>query len=162
MGIAIHKDKAYITDNSNKRVSVFHINAQFYNTFASDVLGYPTDVTVCVDKYLVVTGYDPHCIYTFTLDRHYIGKFGTGGSSRCEFNDPSGLTTDLNGFIIVADIGNHRVSIFDKDDNCIHSFGSKGSAKGQFSSPNGIALSPNGSIYVCDYDNKRIQIFSNY
>ena len=161
-GIAVHKDKAYIADYNNKRVSVFHTNGQFYNTFGSDVLGYPTDVAVSADKYLVVAGYNPDCICTFTLDGHYIGKFGTGGSGRCQFNDPHGLTTDLNGFIIVADTGNHRVSIFDKDGNCIHSFGFKGSTNGQFSSPNGIALSPNGSIYVSDYGNNRIQIYSNY
>ena len=161
-GIAIHKDKAYIADYNNKRVSVFHTNGQFYNTFGSDVLGLPRDVAVSVDKYLVVAGYDPDCICTFTLDGHYIGKFSTRGSGRCQFNDPRGLTTDLNGFIIVADTGNHRISIFDKDGNCIHSFGSQGSANGQFSYPRGIAITPNGSIYVSDYNSKRIQIFSNY
>ena len=161
-GIAIHKDKAYIADNSNKRVSVFHTNGQFYNTFGSDVLGYQRDVAVSADKYLVVAGYYPDCICTFTLDGHYIGKFGTKGSGMCEFNDPHGITGDLNGFIIVADTDNHRVSIFDEHGGCIHSFGSYGSANGQFSGPRGIALSPNGSIYVSDYGNKRIQIFSDF
>ena len=161
-GIAIHKDKAYIADYSNKRVSVFHTNGQFYNTFGSDVLGYARDVAVSAEKYLVVAGYDPDCIYTFTLDGHYIGKFGTRGSGMCEFNGPYGITGDLNGFIIVADTNNHRVSIFDKNSKFIHSFGSIGSANGQFNSPGGLALSPNGSIYVSDFSNKRIQIFSNF
>ena len=161
-GIAIHKDKAYIADYSNKRVSVFHTNGQFYNTFGSDVLGYARDVAVSADKYLVVAGYNPHCIYTFTLDGHYIGKFGTRGSGMCEFNDPRGITGDLNGFIIVADTNNNRVSIFDEHGGCIHSFGSNGSANGQFSGPHGIALSPNGSIYVSDSSNKRIQMFSDF
>ena len=160
MGIAVHKDKAYIADHNNKRVSVFHTNGQFYNTFGSDVLGYPRDVAVSVDKYLVVAGCNPHCIYTFTLDGHYIGKFGTRGSGMYEFNDPYGIAGDLNGFIIVADTNNHRVCIFDNNSKCIHCFGSNGSADGQFNNPHGIALSPNGSIYVSDHDNKRIQIFS--
>ena len=162
IGIAIHKDKAYIADYSNKRVSVFHTNGQFYNTFGSDVLGKLEDVAVSADKYLVVAGYDPHCIYTFTLDGHYIGKFGTKGSGMCEFNDPYGITGDLNGFIIVADTNNNRVSIFDEHGGCIHSFGSNGSANGQFNDPRGIALSPNGRIYVSEYSNKRIQIFSDF
>ena len=161
-GIAIHKDKAYIADNSNKRVSVFHTNGQFYNTFGSDVLGYARDVAVSADKYLVVAGYNPCYICTFTLDGHYVGKFGTRGSGMCEFNNPCSITGDLNGFIIVADTNNHRVSIFDEHGGYIHSFGSNGSANGQFSGPHGIALSPNGSIYVSDYDNKRIQIFSDF
>ena len=161
-GIAIHRDKAYIADYNNKRVSVFHNNGQFYKTFGSDVSGYPMDVAASADKYLVVAGYDPDCICTFTLDGHYIGKFGTKGSGMCEFNDPCGITGDLNGFIIVADTNNHRVSIFDEHGGCIHSFGSYGSANGQFNHPHGIALSPNGSIYVSDYRNKRIQIFSDF
>ena len=161
-GVTVHKDKVYIADYSNKRVSVFQTNGQFYNTFGSDVLGYFEDVAVSADKYLVIAGYEPHCIYTFTLDGHYLGKFGTKGSGRCEFNAPYGIIGDSYGFIIVADTSNHRVSIFDKHHHCIHCFGSFGSANGQFNRPRGIAVSPNGSIYISDSDNKRIQIFSNY
>ena len=109
-----------------------------------------------------VAGFNPHCIYTFTLDGNYTGKFGTQGSGRCEFNDLFGITSDLNGFIVVADSSNHRISVLDKDGNCIHCFGSYGSANGQFNYPYGIALSRNGNIYASDYNNKRIQIFSNY
>ena len=138
---------------------MFQINGQFYSTIGSDVLGYSQDIAVSADKYLVVTGYDPHCIYTFRLDGHYLGKFGTKGSGRCEFNDPYGIIGDSYGFIIVADTCNHRVSIFDKDHNCIHCFGN---ANGQFNSPRGVAVSSNGSIYVSDHDNKRIQIFSDF
>ena len=162
IGIAVYKDKVYIADYSNKRVSVFQTNGQFYTTIGSDVLGKLEDVAVSADKYLIVAGYNPDCIYTFRLDGYYLGKFGTKGSGRCEFNDPYGIICDSNGFIIVADSGNHRVSIFDKDHNCIHCFGSNGTANGQFRCPRGIAVSPNGSIYVTDYGNKRIQIFSNF
>ena len=56
--------------HSNKRVSVFHINGAFYNRIGSGVLGYLEEVAVSADKYLVVTGYSPDCIYTFTLDGH--------------------------------------------------------------------------------------------
>ena len=97
--------------------------------------------------------------YTFTLDGHYVGKFGTPGCGSGQLKHPYSLTTDLNGFIIVADSGNHRISIFDKDGNYIHCFGSNGSVNGQFSYPDGIALSPDGSMYVSDTWNKRIQIF---
>ena len=91
-----------------------------------------------------------------------IGKFGTQGSGRCEFNDPCGITGDFNCFIIVADTYNHRVSIFNKHGNNIHCFGSCGSANGQFSYPCEIVLIRNNNIYVSSTDNKRIQIFSNY
>ena len=161
-GVTIHNDKVYIADYNNKRISVFQTNGKFCISFGSDQLGGPYDVTVSANNHLLVADYRNSCIYTYTLDGHYVGKFGTPGSGRGQLYRPYSLTTDLNGFIIVADTCNHRVSIFDKDHNCIHCFGSNGTANGQFSNPYGIAVSPNGSIYVSDHDNKRIQIFSNF
>ena len=161
-GITVHSDKVYIADFSNKRISVFQTNGKFCISFGSDQLGGPFDVTVSANNHLIIADCSNSCVWTFTLDGHYVGKFGTPGSCRGQLIVPFSLTTDLNGFIIVADTGNHRVSIFDKYGNCVHCFGSNGSAYGQFSYPYGIALSPNGSIYVSDAFNTRIQIFSSY
>ena len=161
-GVTVHNDKVYIADYGNKRISVFQTNGKFCISFGSDKLGQPQDIAVSSKRYLVVADYNPHGIYTFTLDGYYVGKFGTQGTGRCEFNDPHSLTTDLNGFILVADTRNHRVLIFDKDNNCMHCFGSNGSSNGQFNTPRGIALSPNGNIYVSDHGNERIQMFSYY
>ena len=159
-GVTIHYNKVYIADRRNERVSVFQTNGKFCFTFGSPYLASPRDVAVSSGNQLVVSDHGSHCIFTFTLDGHYVGKFGSPGSGRGELDSPYGLTTDLNGFIIVADNGNHRVSVFDRDGNCIHCFGSKGFVKGQFNYPCGIAVSPNGSIYVSDHSNHRIQIFS--
>ena len=161
-GVTVHNDRVYITDFSNKRISVFKTNGTFCISFGSDQLNDPTDVAISAKNNLLIADYYNSCIYTFTLDGHYLGKFGTRGSGRGQLDRPYGLTTDLNGFIIVADTYNHRVALFDKDNNCIHRFGSYGYANGQFNYPFGIALSPNGNIYVSDVNNKRIQIFSNY
>ena len=161
-GVTVHNDKVYIADYNNKRISVFQTNGKFCISFGSDQLGGPTDVTVSANNNLLVADYSNSCIYTYTLDGHYVGKFSALGSGRGQLQYPFILTTDLNGFIIVADTFNHRVSIFGKDGKCIHCFGSNGSANGQFNCPYGIAVSPNGSLYVSDHSNKRIQIFSNY
>ena len=161
-GVTVHNDKVYIADYGNKRISVFQTDGKFSISFGSDQLGGPTDVTVSANNHLLVADYSNGCIYTYTLNGRYVGKFGTPGSGRGQLNGPRSLTTDLNGFIIVADTFNHRVSIFDKDHNYIHCFGSYGTANGQFDHPYGIAVSPNGSIYVSDHYNKRIQIFSDF
>ena len=162
-GFTVHNDKVYIAEYSNKRISVFQTNGKFCILFrsAGNIFN-PSDVTVSVDNHLLVADFKNSCIYTYTLDGHYVGKFGTPGSGRGQLCCPCSLTTDLNGFIIVADTNNHRVSIFDKDHNCIHCFGSNGTANGQFRFPRNIAVSPNGSIYVSDTDNERIQVFSNF
>ena len=111
------------------------------------------------DNQLLVADHGNYCICMFTLDGHYVGKFGMYGSGRGQLNSLF-LTTDLNGFIMVVENGNNCVSIFDRDGTCIHCFGSSESANGQFSSPYGIAVCANGSIYVSDCGNHRIQIFS--
>ena len=159
-GVTVHNDKVYVADFSNKRISVFQTNGKFCISFGSDQLSSPRDVTVSANNHLLVADYRNSCIYTYTLNGHYVGKFGTPGSGRGQLDSPHSLTTDSNGFIIVADTDNHRVSIFDEDRNCIHCFGSNGTANGQFSNPYGIAVSPNGRIYVSDTYNKRIQILN--
>ena len=162
VGVTVHCNKVYVADSGNKRISVFQTNGKFCNSFGIDQLSGPHDVAISADNHLLVADYNSSCIFTFTLDGHCVGKFGTPGSGKGQLNKPCSLTTDLNGFIIVVDGDNHRVSIFDKNSTCIHCFGSNGSAKGQFSYPHGIALGINSSIYVSDHCNKRIQVFSNY
>ena len=158
-GITVHNNKVYIADHGNKRTSVFQTNGKFCISFGSDQFSRPADIAVSADNHLLIADRGNNCIYTFTLDGHYVRKLGTLESGRGQLNSPYSLATDLNGFIIVADSNNHRVAIFDKDGNNIHCFGSQGSAKGQFDYPDGIAVSPNGSIYVSDTFNKRIQIY---
>ena len=157
----MHNNKVYVTDcsYSNKCISVFQTNGKFYISFGSDQFSEPADVAVSADNHLLIADRGNNCIYTFTLDGHYVRKFGIQGSGRGQLNGPFGLAADLIGFTIIADSNNHCVTIFDKDGNNIHCFGSYGSAKGQFNFPDGIAVSPNGSIYISDTYNKRIQIY---
>jgi len=161
-GITTHNDKVYVAGFKSKHIAVFKTNGQFCFSFGSERLRGPTDVAVNTNNQLVVVDSGIGCIFTFTLDGKCVGKFGSQGSGRGQFNNPQALAIDPNGFILVADCDNHRVSIFDKFGNYVDSFGSRGSNAGQFNSPKGIALSHNGSIYVSDSLNKRVQIFINY
>ena len=159
-GLAVHNHKVYVADYSNKRISVFQTDGKFHHTIGLRQLGNPHDVTVNGNNQLLVADWDHHCIYTFTLDGDYVGKFGTYGAGRGQLHYPYGVAVDLYGFILVSDACNHRVSIFDKNGNFVYCFGSQGSAIGQFQFPNGIAVSANGKVYVSDCNNKRIQVFS--
>ena len=68
---------------------MFQYNGQFCISFGSDQLGGPYDVVyVNVNNQLLVADYSRHCIVTFTLDGHYVGKFGTQGSNRGQLNGP--------------------------------------------------------------------------
>ena len=119
LGITVHNNKVYIADYGNKHVSVFQTNGKFCISFGSDQFSLPADVAVSVDNHLLIADCGNSCIYTFTLDGHYVRKFDVQGSGRGQLNGPYGLATDLNGFIIVADSDNNHVAIFDKDGNNI-------------------------------------------
>ena len=64
----------------NRRISVFQTDDKFLHTIGSKQLEYPNDVAVNNNNQLLVTDYDHHCIYTFTLDGDYVGKLGTYGA----------------------------------------------------------------------------------
>ena len=125
-GVCVHNDRVYIADYNNRRISVFQTNGKFCFSFGFDQLSGPSDVAVSANNHLLIPDGGSYCIYTFTLDGHYVGKFHTRGSGSVQLFYPCSLTTDLNDFIIVADTNNHCIVIFDKDGNCIHCFGSKG------------------------------------
>ena len=147
-GMTVHNERLYIAEFSNSRISVFQLNGQFCRIIGSaGRLRNPYDVTVNSNGHLLVANYGNNCIFSFTLDGTYVGRF-----DKTQLSYPIGLTTDMHGFVLVTENNNHRVTIFDQDGVRVHQFGSNGS-------PYGIAISPSGNIYVADYSNKRVQIF---
>ena len=146
-GLIPYNGKVYVSDRDNHRISVFQTDGVFLHTIGSGQLGTPSDVAVN-NSYLLVADCAHHCIYTFTLDGHYVRKFGEYGSGKSQLKSPLGIVVDLYGFILVTDISNHHISIFDKDGNCINWLVSNGPAIGQFQfqCPYGIAISASGSI----------------
>ena len=147
LGITVHNDKVYVAECHSKRISVFQSDGQFSHIIGSDHLSNPHYIAFSANDQLLVAEYCPNCIYTFTLDGNYVGKFDTQGNKRGQLYCPSGIATDMYGFILVT---NNRVSIFDKDGIFIHSFGSRGSGHDHFSSPCQMAISPTSDIYICD------------
>ena len=137
---------------------MFQTDGTFNCNFGSGQLGKPHDIAINNNQ-LLIADHDHHCIYRFTLDGKYVGKFGTKGNGVAQLDNPFGVSVDLYGFILVADTWNHRVSIYNKDGIFIHCFGSRGSENGQFQHPYGVAVSAIGNIYVSDHSNKKIQIF---
>ena len=175
LGITIHENRVYVADQCNYRVSVFQCNGKFSDIIPSPQLrSAPYDVVVNNSNQLLVAVRSMHCIFIFTFDGGYVGKFGKEGSDKGQLLNPTGIAVDKNDNILVIEGGNHRVfileggnyrvSIFNEEGVFIHCFGSKGSAKGQFLTDEalGIALSRDGRILISDYSNQRIQIYSDY
>ena len=162
VGITTHDSMVYVTEEDNSRVSVFHTNGQFSHTIGKGQFGAPYDVVVNNTNQLLVADNTHHCIKSFTLDGHFVGKFVTQETGRGHMRYPCSLAVDINGFLLVVEPIHSQVSIFDKDGKCVHYFGTKGNAKGQFQNPQGVAISPNGNIYVSDHNNRRVQVFPTH
>ena len=160
IGLLVYNHRVYVIVEDFNCISVFQTDGKFLHTIGSGQMSSPYDVAVNGNNQLLVVNRDRYCIYIFTLDGDYVGKFGISGTGPGQLNRPRGVAVDFYGFILIADSNNNRVTIFDKDGNYMNCFGSEGSAIGQFQHPYGIAVSANGNIYVSDHNNKRIQIFS--
>ena len=160
VGITTYNHRIYVVDYKCNCVFVFQTDGQFCQTIGKGHMQGSYDVAVSVKGVLFVAGWDEGCIYSFTLDDNYIGKFGKKGMHVGLLQCPSSIAVDLNGFILVAEYTNNRISIFDDTGKFVHCLGSIGYEEGKFQRPYGIALSLDGSIYVSDMLNKRIQVFT--
>jgi len=163
-GLTAHNGKVYATNNA-QCVSVFltdgtmcqtigreHSDWLVYNrTFAQYVRGFAHDVAVTSNDELLVVDHNHNCVYKFTMDGDYMGKF-------TQFDGliyPRCIAIDPHGYIFVVD--NCQVVIFDKDGNFVHSLRCPA---------RGIAINKNGDIYLISQirhnDCQKIQVFSNY
>ena len=85
---------------------------QLVGTFGSkgsneDQLNYPHGITFQNDH--LINDCDCHCMCTFTVEGHFINKFGTQGSGRGQLSIPRCLAVDVSGFILVTDCGNYHI-----------------------------------------------------
>jgi len=164
VGVTVHKEKVYVSEQDNHRISIFHCDGRFFQLVGKRRLPVklPYDLTFSNNHQLLVVDYALNCVHSCSPGIQKSVKFGTEGSDRGQLKDPCSIITDESNLILVADTGNHRISIFNTDGSCVHCFGSLGLEEGQFRRPRGIAISPNGTIYITDSQNKRIQVFSCY
>ena len=99
----------YVADHDNQCIPVFKTNGEFCFTIGLGQVGGPLDVAISSSNHMLVVDVSDSCVYTFTLDGEYVGKFGSEGTARGQLDRPFSLTVDINGFFIVADTGNRHV-----------------------------------------------------
>ena len=157
-GIAVHNDKVYVADPSNKRIVMYwkdHGNYKF-KTIGQHELSNPYGVAVDSKENVLLVADSEKCgIVTFTLEGQHEGclkgnkSFDTKNSKDASRISPQNIAIDADGLILVT--SGSTVHVFDPVGNYISCFG-------PIPSNQDIAVSQNGSIYVSG--EKNIQVWS--
>ncbi len=157
VAVAVTGNEVYVTDQGNRRISVFTVGGAFVRAFGKDVNPGAGNPDVCT---------------TATTCR-----FGTQGAGSGQLNSPFGLAIS-GGMVHVADYANHRISVFGtggafaralgkgvnagagNPDVCTTTCraGTQGGGAGQIAFPFGVAVG-DGAIYVSERFNARLSVF---
>lgn len=180
-GVAVAPDGSiFVVDMRNTRVERYASDGTFIQQFGS--LGHgdgqlwreasrgPTGIAVGRDGFVYVADTWNYRIQKFTLDGHFVAKWGTyvnlvtgpQTGDRSGLYGPRGIAIGPNGDLYVTDTGNGRVVVYGPDGAFRREFGAKGAGAGQLDEPVGIAINADGSrIYVADSNNARIAVFDS-
>jgi DNA-binding beta-propeller fold protein YncE len=160
VALAVSGAEIYVTDQGNRRVSVFGTGGTFVRAFGKDVNPGSGNPDICTAA--------TAC------------RFGTQGATEGQLSGPFGVTVS-GGEVYVADNFNGRVSVYSTAGVFARAFGrgvnasaggnpdvctaatgcragTQGGGAGQISFPSGIAVG-DGAVYVSERFNGRLSVF---
>lgn len=157
------KDRLYITDEQNQRVSIFDSSGNYLGKWGvvgdgDGELNGPAGIAIGAEDNVYVADQHNNRIQKFTTDGQYLSQWGTEGTGDGQFNLPWGVSLDSQGDVYVADWRNDRIQKFSPDGEFLAKFGETGEGDGQFHRPSSVAVDPEGYIYVADWGNERVQV----
>tara|TARA_Y100001960_G_scaffold306767_1_gene362355 strand:+ start:7481 stop:8422 length:942 start_codon:yes stop_codon:yes gene_type:complete len=152
--------RAYTPADSQKRVTLYDINSEFYGIYGrfGEGIGefkWPSAIAEDQQGNVYITDETLNRINIYTENGDPVGHWGTSGNSDGEMDGPAGISFDFNNDLYVTDHLNGRVQKYTKDGDYLLTFG-----EGDLNLPWGVHVSPNGSIYVADWGNHRIVRYS--
>ncbi len=156
------KDRLYITDEQNNRITVFDSSGSFLGKWGAggdgdgEING-PAGIAIDADDNVYLVDQGNNRVQKFTTDGQYLSQWGEAGSGDGQFNLPWGVSLDSQGDVYVADWRNDRIQKFSSDGEFLAKFGESGDGDGQFHRPSSVAVDPEGHIYVADWGNERVQ-----
>lgn len=166
-GLAVWKDRVYVTDGNNFRVLEYKTDGRFVKTFIDKDLGkkigafVPVGVAVNQQGDVYLTDVFYQRVLVFDQNGRFKFQFGSPGSDPGEFQYPNDLAVDKNGYIYVSDSNNNRVQVFNPTGKFMNVLGSTGNAKAEMALPRGIDIDKNGRIYVVDTFQNNVQVFDS-
>ena len=152
--------RAYSPADSQKRVTLYDINSEFYGIYGrfGEGIGefkWPSAIAEDQQGNVYITDETLNRVNIYSENGDPIGHWGASGNGDGEMDGPAGISFDFNGDLYITDHLNGRVQKYTKDGDYLLTFG-----EGDLNLPWGVHASPNGSIYVADWGNHRIVRYS--
>ena len=157
------RERLYVTDENNHRVSVFDLSGKFLGKWGSrgsgdGELDGAAGIAIDSNDDVYVADQHNHRIQKFDRDGAYLSQWGGHGNAAGQLDMPWGLAVDGEDNVYVADWRNDRVQKFSSEGRFLTSFGEPGRGDSQFHRPSGVAVDADGNIYVSDWGNERLQV----
>ena len=157
------RDRLYVTDEFNNRVSIFDAEGNFLGKWGEHgdgdgQLNGPSGIEFDSEDNAYVVDQHNHRVQKFTSDGDYLLQWGQLGDGDGQMNMPWGLGLDGQDNVYVADWRNDRIQKFSPDGRFLASYGESGDGDGQFSRPADVAVDSDGYMYVADWSNERVQV----
>ena len=152
--------RAYSPADSQKRVTLYDINSEFYGIYGrfGEGIGefkWPSAIAEDQQGNVYITDETLNRINIYSENGDPVGHWGVSGNGDGEMDGPAGISFDFNSDLYITDHLNGRVQKYTKDGDYLLTFG-----EGDLNLPWGVHVSPNGSIYVADWGNHRIVRYS--
>lgn len=166
-GLAVWKDRVYVTDGNNFRVLEYNTDGRFVKTFIDKDLGkkigafVPVGVAVNQQGDVYITDVFYQRVLVFDQNGRFKFQFGSPGTEPGKFQYPNDLAVDEKGYIYVSDSNNTRVEVFNPQGKFMNVLGSTGNVKADMALPRGIDIDKNGRIYVVDTFQNKVQVFDS-
>ena len=159
------RERLYITDEHNNRVSVFTSDGKFLDKWDDPGSGPgqmngPSGIAIDADDNVYVADQHNNRVQRFSTNGEYVAGWGERGSQVGSLDMPWGLAVDARGDVFVADWRNDRVQKFSPEGAPLAVYGSSGNCQGQLSRPSAVAVDDQGLVYVADWGNERVQVFA--
>ena len=164
VGLALSKDRLYVSDVARHRVAMYDLNGIFIAAFgrrgrAAGEFNFPTYLWYEeAAQRLWVCDSGNFRVQRLTRDGVPDGSVGAAGNRPGYLARPRGVAVDSDGHLYIVDAAFEAFSLFDREGKLLLFVGSAGGAAGEFALPGGIFIDEGDRVLVADTLNARVQI----
>ena len=150
-------EEVVVVDEANQDAIIFDKTLAHMRLFGQgngdSKLRNPLGVAVSHNR-IAVSEHKNHMVKMFSLQGHYLSKFGSAGSDDGQFKFPQGLCFSTKGLLYIVDRDNYRIQVFNERNEFAFKFGSRGSGPGQLTRASDIALNRRDRVFVTDWSTR--------